>query len=238
MPSVTDAARPLRAVIVTHGQPGDPDPQQEAVEALAAEVAALLPDARIRGATLAKPGALDRSVDNAVLVYPMFMAEGWFSQSELPRRLAQAGAEMARVLPPFGSDPRLPALCREIVARTAQNQGWTTDETTLLLAAHGSGRSRAPARAAWAMAEALSPGLAQTTCGFIEEAPYLKDAAQNLGARAICLPLFATRAEHVTGDIPEALSTAGFQGALLPPVGAAPEVPRLIAASLRAAHAA
>lgn len=236
MPFITDPAKRLRAVIVTHGQPGDPDPQQQAVEALAAEVAALLPEAQIRGATLAKPGALDRCADNAVLIYPMFMAEGWFSQSELPRRLALAGAERARVLPPFGNDPRLPQLCRQIVARAAQDQGWSIKDTTLLLAAHGSGRSRAPARAAWAMAEALAPGLAHTTCGFIEEAPFLRDAATGLGAQTICLPLFATRAEHVTGDIPEALIQAGFTGPLLPPVGAAPEVPQMIAASLGAAH--
>lgn len=231
---MTDLYRSLRAVIVSHGQPGDPDPQQRAIETLAAQVLALLPGAQIRGATLAKPGALDRVVDNTTLIYPMFMAEGWFTSSELPRRLTQAGAGQARVLPPFGSDPRLPDLCRRLTYEAAAAKGWTTAETTLLIAGHGSGRSRAPARAAWALAEALSADFAQTTCGFIEEAPFLADAAKTLPERALCLPFFAISAEHVTDDIPQALAGAKFQGVLLPPVSTAPEVPQLIAATLAA----
>ena len=50
----------------------------------------------------------------------------------------------------------------------------------------------------------------------------------------ICLPLFATRADHVTDDLPRALAAAGFQGITLPPVGMAPAVPALIAESIKA----
>ena len=73
-------------LIVAHGQPGDPEPQQAAAEALAASVAPLVPQARIGGATLAMPGALGLATA-ATLIYPMFMATGWFTRSELPRRL-------------------------------------------------------------------------------------------------------------------------------------------------------
>lgn len=221
-------------LIVAHGQPGDPEPQQAAVEALAAAVAPHLPQAQVRGATLAMPGALNVATPDT-LIYPMFMASGWFTRSELPRRLTLAGATGARVLPPFGSSPDLPALCLTLVANAATTQGWPLRQTHVLIAAHGSGRSRAPAEAAQTMATALAPHVAATNCGFIEEAPYITDAARDLPARTICLPLFATRAEHVTEDLPNALTSAGFQGITLPPVGMADAVPALIAESIKAA---
>nr|4CCS_A Chain A, CBIX [Paracoccus pantotrophus] len=221
-------------LIVAHGQPGDPAPQQRAIEALAARVAPLVPQACVRGATLAMPGALDRA-DDETLIYPLFMATGWFTRSELPRRLALAGAPKARILPPFGSDPGLPALCLALIAQAAETQGWPLAGTRLLVAAHGSGRSRAPSEAARRIAAGLAPYAAAATCGFIEEAPFIADAARDLPERAICLPLFATQAEHVTDDLPAALSQAGFQGLVLPPVGLAPQVPAMIAESIKAA---
>lgn len=219
-----------RALIVAHGQPGDPAPQQAAIEALAARIP--LPGVTIRGATLAMPGALD-GADDAMLVYPLFMAAGWFTRSELPRRLALAGAPKARILPPFGADPGLSALARRLLSQAAAAQGWALDETHVLLAAHGSGRSRAPAEAARKMAADLAP--LTVTCGFIEEPPRLAEAARALPARTLCLPLFATSAGHVTDDLPQALAEAGFRGITLPPIGLAPEVPAMIAASIRAA---
>ena len=223
-----------RVLIVAHGQPGDPEPQQQAVETLAARIAPHLPQAQVGGATLAMPGALNIATADT-LIYPMFMASGWFTRSELPRRLALAGAEGARVLEPFGSHPGLPALCLHLITDAAAGQGWALADTDLLIAAHGSGRSRAPSTAARAMADRLAPHVATTHCGFIEEAPFISDAARNLPARTICLPLFATNADHVTEDLPKALTDAGFQGITLPPVGLADAVPALIAESIRAA---
>lgn len=217
------------ALIVAHGQPGDPGPQQAAVEALAAVVARHLPETRVQGATLAMPGALEAAA-GAGLIYPMFMAGGWFTGRELPRRLTLAGMGNARILPPFGADPALPALCRRLLGKAAEGCGWPLAETHVLIAAHGSGRSRAPSEAARKMAHDLAP--LTVTCGFIEEAPLIPDAARDLPARTICLPLFATRAEHVTDDLPHALRAAGFRGVTLPPVGLAPEVPAMIAAAI------
>ncbi len=222
------------ALIVAHGQPGDPGPQQGAVEELAAAVARHVPQAQVMGATLAMPGALDQA-DDETLIYPMFMATGWFTSKELPRRLGLAGAGNAPVLAPFGTDPGLPELCRALIASAAGGQGWALAQTHLLIAAHGSGRSRAPAEAALNMAASLRPHTGDATCGFIEESPYLADAARDLPTQSICLPFFATRAEHVTDDLPEALGQAGFRGITLPPIGLAAAVPEMIAASIRRA---
>lgn len=221
------------AIIVAHGQPSDPDPQQHAIEALAASVAALS-GRQIIGATLAKPGALGDALTRApdAVIYPMFMAAGWFTGVELPRRLTLAGAPGATILRPFGLDPGLPDLCRRSVRDAAEAAGWDAQQVILLLIAHGSQRARASAEATAAMADLLSPRFGRIVTGFIEEAPFLRDAAKDLGPRVIALPLFATQAEHVTDDIPAGLAAAGFTGTCLPPIGLSPEVPAMIAAAL------
>lgn len=232
------------AVIVAHGSPADPEPQEAAIRALAAEVGARLPGWEVRGATLAAAGALERALDGveAPVIYPFFMAEGWFTGRELPRRLAQAGLAVraetgaARQLPPFGTDPDLPALMAEVACAGARAAGLEPRSATLLLAAHGSKVSRTSKDSTLAMVAALEglAGFGRVTCGFVEEAPFLADAARDLGP-AVCLPFFALRAGHVVGDVPEALAEAGFAGPLLPEIGAHPAVADLIARTLRRA---
>ena len=220
------------AVIVSHGQPGDPGPQQQAIEDLAHAVASHHPGCPVAGATLAMPGALAAVCDDDSLIYPMFMAEGWFTRSELPRRLAQAGAARASILRPFGTDPALPALIVAKAHQAAREMGWQPDQTTLLLTAHGSGRSQASFTITNAVADQITPHFARVVTGFVEQEPFLLDAARGL-TQAVSLPFFALRAEHVLDDLPAALDQAGFTGPRLDPIGLAPEVPALIAASLR-----
>ena len=227
------------ALIVAHGQPSDPAPQQAAIEALAGAVAALT-GRRVLGATLAMPGALDRAVADApqAMAYPMFMAAGWFTGTELPRRLAAAGGADIDILAPFGLDPTLPELCVWKVQQAAIACGWDPHGVTLLLIAHGSQRARGSANGAEAMAELLRMRLGRVVTGFIEEPPFLTEAARDLGPRAIALPFFSTHADHVSDDIPRGLAQARFAGPCLPPIGLAAETPTLIAAALARADAA
>ena len=220
------------AVIVSHGQPGDPGPQQRAIEALAANVAHADPGIAVHGATLAMPGALASVADDDSLIYPMFMAEGWFTGTELPRRLVQAGAPRARILRPFGTDPALPGLIVAKAHAAAIARGWQPKDSTLLLTAHGSGRSQASFTITTALANQIAPHFARTVTGFVEQPPFIADAARGL-SRAVSLPLFALQADHVLDDLPTALDKAGFTGPRLDPIGLAPEVPGLIAAAIR-----
>lgn len=221
--------QPPLAVIIAHGQPGDPAGQQQAVERLAEKVSAMLGGREVRGATLADHPAFERAVEPGVLVYPMFMAGGWFTGVELPRRLTLAGAPDARILPPFGADPGIADLSLDLLRKAAGAQGWDLAATGLLLAGHGSGRSRAPAQAVHDLGRLLLPHVARLACGFVEEPPHIDEAARDFGPRAICLPFFATRAGHVIEDLPRALAQGGFEGITLPPIGLAPQVPAMIA---------
>jgi sirohydrochlorin ferrochelatase len=225
------------ALIVSHGQPSDPDPAEAALAGFAADVARALPGWQVGSATLAKPGALEAALAEAgpgAHVYPYFMTGGWFTGEALIERVAGARAV---VLPPFGQDPGLPgmaALLSEVMAA----QGWQASQVRVFLAAHGSGRSAQAARDTHGFAAALAEALpvAELRVGFVEEPPYLADQAFDLGAQAICLPFFAAKGGHVTDDIPEALDLAGFQGVLLDPIGCAPGAAALVARSLARAH--
>jgi sirohydrochlorin ferrochelatase len=223
------------AVIVAHGSPGEPLPQDEAMADLASRVSALLPGWTVRGATLASPGSLSGALGGLAqpLVYPFFMAEGYFTAGVLPGRLRDIHPA-ARQLPAFGSDPDIPALAGAAAMSCAHDHGLAQEETALLLAAHGSQVSPASRIATLALARTLSTALPfrAVVTGFIEEAPHLADAARGLG-QAICLPLFTLNAGHVIADVPEALASAGFSGPVLPPLGAHPGVPHLIAAALQ-----
>ncbi|WP_299843775.1 CbiX/SirB N-terminal domain-containing protein [uncultured Paracoccus sp.] len=223
----------MKAVIVAHGQPGDPGPQEQAIRDLAARVAEHDPGCTVAGATLAMPGALAAVVDAGSLIYPMFMAEGWFTRKQLPKKLAEAGAPDARILPPFGIDPALPGLIVAKARAAAAAVGWSPAETTLLLSAHGSQVSQASFTITTAIADQIAPHFSRVVTGFVEQEPFITDAARGLD-RAVHLPLFALRAEHVTDDLPAALDRAGFNGPRLDPIGLAPEVPSLIAAAIRA----
>lgn len=231
MAPVTEAA------IVAHGQPGDPGPLQAAVEALAGRVAACLPGGwRVRGATLAAPESLAR-LGRVRLVYPLFMAEGWFTQSEMPRRLKAAGAAGFDILRPLGLDPRLPAIGLRLAREAAAAAGIDPAAARLVVAGHGHGspqaRGSAEATRAFAAALAAEGAFAAVDCAFLEEPPFLHDWRGD--GPAVCLPFFATAASHTTGDVPAAWAEAGAPGPVAEAVGLAGEIPGLIAASLREA---
>ncbi|WP_413869211.1 CbiX/SirB N-terminal domain-containing protein [Albidovulum sp.] len=232
----------LSAIIVAHGQPSDPLPPEAEMHALAARVAGHLPGCEIRAATLAAPDALRAALQglDEPVVFPLFMADGWFIRSLLPRALAEAGAPAARILRPFGLLPETADLAVTVLGEALAARGWAAAATTLVLAAHGSGRSPWPADAARAMqsAIALRLGFADSRLGFIEEAPELVEVAEGAGAQALCLPLFAARWGHVEEDIPAALRAAGFTGVTLPPLGSDERVPAIVAGAIAGAIAA
>lgn len=204
---------------------------------LAAAVQACLPDWQIRSATLAAPEALERALDGfgVPLIFPFFMADGWFTQVALPRRLQAAGQAGLRILPAFGLMQTVWDLAAQAARIATLGRGWQVEDVRLVLAAHGSGRSSAPAAAAGKIADHIRAQMpfAEVRLGFIEEEPGLEQVAAEAGEKALCLPLFVARWGHVAGDIPAALAAAKFRGPCLAALGTRPEVPEIIAAALR-----
>lgn len=214
-------------LILAHGQPSDPAPAAAELAALAARVAKHLPGWQVGSATLAEPGAVGRAVAGREggLVYPLFMAGGWFTRVQIPARLAEAGAKDWRVLEPFGCDPAVHDLCVTL-AREAGAEA-------LILAAHGSSKSQVPSDIARHVAGRIAgeAGLARVAVGFIDQTPQLSSLEVSAKA-SVCLPFFAATGGHVAEDIPKALAASGFAGRILPPVGSDARVPALIAAAI------
>jgi sirohydrochlorin ferrochelatase len=222
------------ALIVTHGQPADPGPPEAALAMLAADVAGHLSGWRVGSATLAAEGALADAIARlgpTGVVFPLFMACGWFTGTHLPDRLVAAGGAGWRVGLPFGCLPAIQALATDLVreALTAP-----PGETELILAAHGSGRSTAPAIIAQFVAGRIGQtlGLRRVRAAFIDQSPRLADL-RDFGPNALCLPYFAATGGHVAEDIPQALAAAGFQGRLMPAIGGDRRVAAVIAQSLQ-----
>lgn len=227
-------ASPPHAIIVSHGQPSDPDIAEVELAHLTQSISALMPGWKLHSATLAAPGALETALQSTgpnPLIYPLFMTDGWFTQSVLPKR---AEASNPRLLPPLGVDASLPEIAQTWLMATLAQQGWQVDQTCLIIAAHGSGRSRNAARDTQRFADALTKQMkfADIRLGFIEEAPALRQAATDAGTQSVVLPFFASRREHVLDDIPSALKGANFQGVCLYPIGLHPGVPTMIADAL------
>lgn len=228
-----------RALIVAHGAPSAPQGPEAALGELAATVEALLGSGwAVRSATLAMPGALASALaalggSDGVLVHPHFMADGWFSTEELPRRLRKAGAAGFEMLPAYGLDPAVLQLC---LARAGAIEAGP--EAAVLVAAHGHPSDPRAAAAARVVAEELAASgrFREVRCGFIDESPFLAEAAR-LAAPAFCLPFFAQRAGHVETDVPAALAEAGFSGPVLEPVGVGAGVPGIVAGALKRAAA-
>ncbi len=233
MAPAIDPARP-GAVIVAHGQPSNPAPAEAALRVLAGKVARHLPGWDVASATMAAPDILERRLQqhSNAAVYPVFMADGWFTGMALPKRLRIS--EKPHLMRPLGMDPRLPAIAADVTAQAVAARGWDMAETCLIIAAHGGQASRNPAKAARVFTAALAAltRFADIRLGFIEESPDLSDVAAGAGNKALCLPFFAANGRHVRRDIPAALSKAGFEGGVLDAIGLADQIPDLIAQSL------
>ncbi|MEX0344149.1 MAG: sirohydrochlorin chelatase [Rhizobiaceae bacterium] len=233
--SPSQAERATEILVVSHGSPSEPEEQQVFIEALAGKIAAMT-GCNARGATLAKPGALERAIEgfSQPLVYPHFMADGWFVSTNLQNRLRRSGLNRWRMATPLGLIGTLPCLAQQMIGAELQKHSLQNKETTLVIAAHGSPSDPRPARATKAFAEKLrsSGNFLQVRVGYVDEEPSIEEAASIKGP-AIVLPFFAARAGHVLFDLPKALAKASFSGPVLAPIGTWEEIPRLIAEELK-----
>jgi sirohydrochlorin ferrochelatase len=202
------------ALIVAHGQPSAPATAEAAISTH-------LPGWQVGSATLAAPGALARAVAHhgpSGVVFPLFMACGWFTGTHLPGQLAAVGGAGWRITLPFGCMPAIQELAVTLVREALTKDPGKTD---VILAAHGSGRSPAPAMIATFVAARIKRdlGLRRAEAAFID---------------TICLPYFAAAGAHVLDDVPQALAAAGFTGRLLGALGTDRRTAAIIAAALQA----
>ncbi len=202
------------ALIVAHGQPSAAEEAEAALAGFAARLRAQLPGMRLASASMAAPGRLETELNRLTrggLVYPLFMADGWFVRTALMERI---GTALVEVMRPFGMEQDLPGVAARALSRHLDG-----GPGKVLLAAHGSASGRhAPGQAARDFAERLEGAMPGTVVeiGFLEQKPGIADAMVRTGRDALCLPFLAMDGNHMRRDVRRALEAGGHTGQILP----------------------
>lgn len=176
-----------------------------------------------------------------ILVYPFFMADGYFSNRVVPRRIAEAGlADRCHVLPPLGLDPGLPALLLADALATAAGAGFDPQTSRLLIVGHGSKSARASARATEEVAALLmrEQRFRRVETAFLEEPPFLDDMLVGRRLPTVVVGFFSGDGLHAAEDVPEAIAQTGANAVYSGAVGAKPGISDLIIAAVLADEAA
>lgn len=187
------------------------------------------------------PEAVAGARADHILVYPLFLADGYFTRRRLPELLAEGLAGAPRppaitTLTPLGLDPHLDHVVGRRADATARERGFT--DVTLILLAHGSTKDPASRMAA----EGLAGRLAQDArfhrvrIALLEEPPFFADAMTPVAGPAVVVGLFAGEGLHGGGDAPRLVAETGrndvaFAGNL----GAWPDVEELVCRAVAAA---
>jgi sirohydrochlorin cobaltochelatase len=154
--------------------------------------------------------ALRAFASGSVLVYPLFLSDGYFNRVRLPQLLAKgSGWRNVRVLPPLGRDPALAGLVAEKAEVTLANAGYEASGATVVLLAHGTPSDPASHESAEAMAGRLRRDgrFLAVRCAFLDERPSLADSIADVRGPAAVVGLFAGEGLHGGADVPRLLGS-------------------------------
>lgn len=151
----------------------------------------------------------------SVLVYPLFLSDGYFNRVRLPQLLAKgSGWRNVRVLPPLGLDPALVVLVADKAASTLAQAGLATSRATVVLLAHGSSSDPASREATESMADRLGHDgrFLAVRCAFLDERPSLSESIADVSGPVVVVGLFAGEGLHGGADVPQLLGSLARDG--------------------------
>jgi sirohydrochlorin ferrochelatase len=235
---------PFAVLLAAHGERRD-GAGNEGVARLAGDLAARDLAAEIGvGFIKGVPGiaeTLRAFASRDVLVYPLFLADGYFNRVRLPQLIAAAQTPPAtprriRVLPPLGLDPVLVDIIAARAEAAAVGAGSAAGPVTLVLLAHGTPRDPASRQATQAMAGQLAGTgrFAAIRSAFLEEPPSLADVLADIAGPAMVVGLFAGEGLHGGGDVPQLLGEIARADVVFAGnVGTFTEIVDVVAAAIR-----
>jgi sirohydrochlorin cobaltochelatase len=238
-----DVINRFGVLIAAHGGRDTGGHSNEAIFALADNVAALLGDVRVGVGFINGSPALDAAIELLaapnIIVYPLFMAEGYFGSMVLNRALAGAGRMRQdgsmTILPPLGLDPALADLVVAEAASAVTLQGMLVDQVTLVLLAHGSRHSRNSASAAaQAATKARAHRLFADVCvSFLDEPPSLERAVSKISGPVAVVGLFSGEGLHGGHDAMQLMAQLERKDVIyVGNVGSFPGLEKLIATAV------
>ena len=174
-----------------------------------------------------------------VLVYPLFLADGFFSRVRLRELVAAAaGSRPVRVLATLGLDPALVDVVAAKARAVAAQTGFASERTTVVLLAHGSSRDSASRAATELMAGRLAEqgAFLAVRTAFLEEPPSLAQAVAAISGPVAVVGLFAGEGLHGGADVPQLLDEIGRDAlAFAGNIGRFTDLADIVAATVRAA---
>jgi sirohydrochlorin cobaltochelatase len=153
--------------------------------------------------------ALDRYEGGEVVVLPMFVSRGFFTEEVIPSemglagRVTRLGTLTVRLAEPVGSHPRMADL---VVARALESGAGAS--TAVAVLGHGTPRNPNSAGNVYAQAERVraTRRFAEVGVVFLEQAPTLNDLPGMFSAsEVVVVPLFIADGWHVDESIPAEL---------------------------------
>ena len=141
-----------------------------------------------------------------VVVYPLFLSDGYFTRVVLPRLVEQAmqrdATRAISILPPLGLEPALTDVITDGAVATAPSRGNLPTETSIVLLAHGSKKDPASRMAAERLADCVRQRQCfyDTRIALLEEAPSLAGAIEGISGPIIVVGLFAGEGRHGVDD--------------------------------------
>ena len=181
--------------------------------------------------------AMESLAARRIIVYPLFASSGYFTRDRLVQLIDEANHQSRefQMLPPLGLDLGLPDLVVAFAGRAARKQGIAPRACTIICMAHGSRRNSASREATEQIAhEVANRGAFQgVRTAFLEERPFLNEAAASIDGPAIVVGLFSGEGMHGAKDAPRLISELGRDNIVFAGViGCAPGIEDLVARSV------
>jgi len=205
-----------------------------AAEGVAVEVAA--------GFVKGSPGiddAIRAFAQRDVVVYPLFLADGYFTRVALPRLISKArhddSARLIKVLPPLGLDPALVDVIVDEARAVAQARGISQEETAVVLLAHGSTKDRASRTATEQLADRVREcrRFREIRIALLEEPPSLAEAVDDVRGPVVVVGLFTGEGMHGVDDAERLVAALAREDVILiGPVGTFAGIAAVIGAAV------
>ena len=208
-------------LLVGHGSQLSPD-SSEPVHRLQRELHGSGSFPEIRVAFWKEEPALSHAFDlverRDVFVVPVFMSEGYFTRTVVPRELGLSGplghpaGRRVHCCPPVGTSPRIVEIVRDRALRSAAVPG----RTDLLVVGHGTDRSPSSGDTTRSVAEALTAQgeFRRVRAAFLDQEPRLSEllgaerpGADRDAAEVVIVPFFVSRGWHVGTTLPRAMTS-------------------------------
>jgi sirohydrochlorin ferrochelatase len=175
-----------------------------------------------------------------IVVYPLFLSDGYFTRVALPRLVEEARRQDAGraicILPPLGLEPALADVIADEAAAAARSRASLPAEMSIVLLAHGSKKDQASRLAAERLADLIRQrqSFCDTRIALLEEPPSLAEAVNGKSGPIVVVGLLAGEGIHGAEDAKRLVADLNRDDIMLiGPVGTFAGVEAVIVSAVR-----